>query len=369
MVQARADRANARLLLIRADDAYAVARAELNRAMGTVGDTDYDVADDNFPPVPGEDGALGPLIDEGVRARPELAALDAQIGAQELALRAAKGGYWPSLSFVAGASAGIQFQQTRMLDNLNNVVPYGGLAWNLFAGFKLTWGICQGFATRGEVHEAGAVLDGLRAQRDGALHQVWVAVQRSALGVRAAKEALTVGDEALASERERLRLAEGRYGAGVGKASSSCPTPSSVRPPRAARSAAAYALAAARADLWLALGALTVLANTANAASGRRSPREDRGLAHGPHVHGGAGVHEVNQVGLDAIVRAAEIAGRVVGGLDGRSQTSRRFRMRWGRAGTGDRTGADRRFRAGDRHPRIADAASSAQVATRRRGR
>jgi outer membrane protein len=255
VVQARADRANARLLLIRADDAYAVARAELNRAMGTVGDTDYDVADDNFPPIPGEDGALGPLIDEGVRARPELAALDAQIGAQELALRAAKGGYWPSLSFVAGATdAGIQFKQTPTIDNFGQVTLFGGMAWNLFAGFKLTWGVFQGFATRGEVHEAGAVLDGLRAQRDGALHQVWVAVQRSALGVRAAKEALTVADEALASARERLRLAEGRYGAGVGSILELSDAQLGQTTAGAQRVAAGYALAAARADLLLALG-------------------------------------------------------------------------------------------------------------------
>ena len=255
VVQARADRANARLLLIRADDAYAVARAELNRAMGTVGDTDYDVADDSLPPVPGEGGALGPLIDEAVRARPELAALDAQIRAQELTLRAARGGYWPSLDFVAGASdAGIQFRQTHVLDNFGQVIPYGGLAWNVFAGLKLTWPVFQGFLTRGEVHEAGAALDGLRAQRDGALNQVWVAVQRSALGVRAAKEALVVAGEGLASARQRLRLAEGRYAAGVGNIIELSDAQLGQTTAAAQRVAAEYALAAARAELRLALG-------------------------------------------------------------------------------------------------------------------
>ena len=50
-----ADEANARVQVIRAENGYAVARAELNQAMGTTGDTDYDVADDSFPPAAGRE--------------------------------------------------------------------------------------------------------------------------------------------------------------------------------------------------------------------------------------------------------------------------------------------------------------------------
>jgi outer membrane protein len=255
LAQASADRASARVTLIRTENAYTVDRAELNRAMGTVGDTGYDVADDNLPPVPGEAGAVGPLIDEAVRARPELAALDAQIRAQELALKAARGGYGPSLGVVAGASdAGIQFTQTHYLDNFGQVQSFGGMAWNVWVGLKLTWPVFQGFATRGEVHEASAALDGLRAQRDAALHQVWVAVQRAAPGIRAAKEALVAADEALASAQKRLTLAEGRYTAGAGSIIELSDAQLGQTTAAAQRVAADYALSAARADLCLALG-------------------------------------------------------------------------------------------------------------------
>jgi outer membrane protein len=255
LAQARADVGNARVRFIRAQDAYTVARADLNRAMGGVGDTDYDVADDGFPPVPGEAGPIGPLIDEAVRDRPELAALDAQVRGQELAVRAAKGGYGPALNFVAGASyAGIQFNQTRTLDPLGNVVVFGGMAWNGWVGLKLNWPVFEGFLTRGEVHEAIAALDGVRAQRDGALHQVWVAVQQAAPGVRAAAEALVVSREALAAARERLRLAEGRYTAGVGSILELSDAQLGATGAAAQEVAAEYALATARAELMLALG-------------------------------------------------------------------------------------------------------------------
>ncbi len=255
LAQSRSDRANARVTLIRAEDAYAVARAELNRSMGTVGGTDYDVADDNFPPVPGEVGPLAPLIDEAVSARPELAALEAQIKAQELSLRSARGGYGPTVAAVAGASyAGIQFNQDRYLDYLGNPVVYGGMAWNGWVGVRLTWPVFQGFLTRGQVHEAAADVEAARATRDAALHQAWVAVERAALGVRAAREALVAANEALNAAQERLRLAEGRYAAGAGSILELSDAQLSSTATAAQRIAADYALAAARADLVLALG-------------------------------------------------------------------------------------------------------------------
>jgi outer membrane protein len=81
LAQARAGRANARVGVIRAENDFTVARAELNQAMGVAGDTEYDVADDSLAAVPGETGPLGPLIDEAIRARPDLAALDNKVRA------------------------------------------------------------------------------------------------------------------------------------------------------------------------------------------------------------------------------------------------------------------------------------------------
>lgn len=255
LAQAVADEANARVQVIRAENGYAVARAQLNQAMGTTGDTDFDVADETFPPQPGEGVDIGPLIDEALRARPDLAAMDAQIHAQELTLRATRNGYWPTLNLIAGAeSEGQSFGKSHVLDNFGNVTPYGGMAWNLWGGVQLTWPIFQGFLTRGQVHEADATLDGLRAQHDALVQQVWVAVQQAALAVRAAREALDAAGQALAGAQARLRMADGRYAAGVGSIIELSDAELAAALAGAQEVGAGYDLATARAALCLALG-------------------------------------------------------------------------------------------------------------------
>jgi outer membrane protein len=255
LAQARAGRANARVGVIRTENDYVVARAELNQSMGTTGDTDYDVAEETFPAVPGETGAIGSLIDEAIAARPDVAALDAQVRAQELTARAARGSYWPILNAVGGArSEGQSFQQTPSTDYLGNPIQNGGMAWNVWGGFQVTWFLFQGLQTRGLVREADAQAEAARAERDRVVQQVWVAVQQASAGVRAAREAVTAAEEALTAARERLRLADGRYAAGVGSIIELSDAELGAANAGAQRVTADYALATARAALLLALG-------------------------------------------------------------------------------------------------------------------
>ncbi|HVV51647.1 MAG TPA: TolC family protein [Polyangia bacterium] len=255
LAQAVADEANARVQVIRAENGYAIARAQLNQAMGITGDTDYEVADESFPPQPGEGAGIGPLIDEAIHARPDLAAMDAQIRAQELTRKATRDGYWPTLNLIAGAeSEGQSFHKSVTLDNFGQVSPYGGMAWNLWGGVQLTWPIFQGFLTRGQVREADAVLDGLRAQHDALVQQVWVAVEQAALGVRGAREALAAAGQALAGAQARLKMADGRYAAGVGSIIELSDAELAATLAGAQEVGAVYDLATARAALCLALG-------------------------------------------------------------------------------------------------------------------
>jgi outer membrane protein len=255
LAQAVADEANARVQVIRADNGYAVARAQLNQAMGTTGGTDYEVADDTLPPQPGENAELGALIDEAIRARPDLAAMEAQIRAQELTVRATHDGYWPTLNLVGGAeSAGQSFERQHTLDNFGQVLPYGGMAWNLWGGVQLTWPIFQGFLTRGQVREASANLAGLRAQHDALVQQVWVAIEQAALAVRAAREALVASGQALAGAQARLKMADGRYSAGVGSIIELSDAELAAALAGAQQVGATYDLSTARAALCLALG-------------------------------------------------------------------------------------------------------------------
>jgi len=249
LAQVRATRATRKVQLIEAENAYVLSRATLNAAMGITGGVDYDVADDMLPPVDGEAGPVEALIDEAVRARPEVAALRAQLRGQQLTARAARGAYFPTLSAVGGATdAGTYLTRTTV-----NGIPQG-MAWNFFAGLQLTWPLFQGLLTHGQVHEADAAIDGLRAQYDEQVQQIWVAVQQAAAAVRAAKEALAATEEALTNARERLRLAEGRYAAGAGNIIELGDAQMGATNAAAQRVGAEYQLAAARAELALALG-------------------------------------------------------------------------------------------------------------------
>jgi outer membrane protein len=202
LAQVRTDRANALVDLIKAENAYASAKARLNQAIGIEQDTDYDVADDSLPPVDGEDGALEPLLQRALKGRSEFVALEHQLRAQELTLGSIRAGYWPRL----GVSAGL----TDSGSDLTN------LAWNWNVGTTVTWQFYQGGITDAQVAEAHANLAGLRAQVDTLRQRVRLEVEQARLAIRAAKAVLDATAEAATSARERLRLANGRYEMGVG---------------------------------------------------------------------------------------------------------------------------------------------------------
>src|SRR5439155_1178725 len=69
LLQARSDQANSEVQLINAENDYATGRALLNQAMGVEAPAAYDVIGERSEPLPGEAGALEPLVDEAVRAR------------------------------------------------------------------------------------------------------------------------------------------------------------------------------------------------------------------------------------------------------------------------------------------------------------
>jgi outer membrane protein len=258
LAQARADRSRARVELIDAQNAYSVARASLNQAMGVTGAIDYDVADQTFGPVDGEAQPVATLVDEALRARPDRAALDEQIHAGEFTRRAAVGSYGPTLSLVAGASEqGTNLTSSTALGVTSSGgqrIYTAGLAWNFWGGLSLVWPIFQGFATRSQVREADAQLAGLHARMDALVQEVWVTVAAAQLDVRAAQEAIIASREGVTSSRERLALAEGRYQAGAGSVIELSDAQGGVVVAEAQQVAAEYRLAIARAQLIFALG-------------------------------------------------------------------------------------------------------------------
>ena len=240
LAQARTDVANAKVQVITTENAYATAKAQLNLAMGAPQPTDYDVADETLAALGEEDQALDALVQIALGARPELVALNKQVQAQELQLRAIKGAYGPTL----GASTGFT-EQGRQLD---------AMAWNWNVIVSLNWNVFQGMLVPAQVREAEANLMAITAQRNVIEQQLRLEVEQARLAVRSTKASLLAVEEALLNSRERLRLAEGRYQTGAGSVIELADAQIGTASAAAQRVAADYNLAAARAQLMKALG-------------------------------------------------------------------------------------------------------------------
>jgi outer membrane protein len=240
VAQARADRANARLQLITAQNNYETAKAHLNQAMGVERALDYDVSDEAFPPVPGEEQEADALLGEALDARPELAAAVRTIRAQELSVRAARGSYWPAIS----ASTGFTDAGGQM----------GQLAWNWSASLNVSVPLFRGGQTGAQVREAEWNLKGAQAGAVAERQQVRLEVEQARLAVRATKAAIEAADEVLVNAQERLRLAEGRYETGVGSIIELGDAQVALTAAAQQKVQAEYKLAAARAQLLQAIG-------------------------------------------------------------------------------------------------------------------
>jgi len=202
LLQARVDQANAEVTLINAQNDYATARVVLNQAMGVEADITYDVEPTVSGPVPGESSSLDALVEEALKARPEIASLQAQVRAQQMTNKSIYGRYWPSLQAQAnGGYSGLELDR---------------LTWLVSAGLGLQWTLIDGGETRANLREGNANIAALQAQIDSLRLQVRVDVEQARLAVAATKASLSAADRSLTNARARLELAELRYRTGVG---------------------------------------------------------------------------------------------------------------------------------------------------------
>jgi outer membrane protein len=247
LAQAESDRANAELQLITSENAYSAAKADLNQAMGTARSLEYDVGDEEVPPVAGEDGSLEALVEMARTSRPDLASLEKQVEAQAALVTAARGGYGPSLSLTAAVTdIGPAFEPG----------PFSreALRWNVVGAAHLAWPLFEGLATAARVRDARALLQALEAERDRLRLQVRTELERARLDTLSGKSAVAAAARALESAALRLQLAEGRYQAGVGNAVELGDAQLAKASAAGRQAEAAAALSAARARLLHALG-------------------------------------------------------------------------------------------------------------------
>lgn len=240
LAQARADRANAVVQLIGAENDHATARAQLLQAIGVTGPLDLETSSEPYPPLAEEDGSLDALLAEALAARPEVGAQARQRAAQEATLRSVRGAFAPSLA------------ATARVDGVGARPDALDRTWS--AGLTLTWPFLEGGRTRAEVEEARATLATLEAQDEALRQQIRLELEEARLAVRAARASLEASGEVVTSARERLRLAEGRYRAGLGSGIELNDAQVSLTNAEAQEVRARFTLASARARLARALG-------------------------------------------------------------------------------------------------------------------
>jgi outer membrane protein len=240
LAQARTDVANAKVALIQAQNNYRIAKAQLNQAMGVVQGVDYEVANEELPPLPGENQPVDTLTDIALKERPEIAAQQSNRDAQDLNLRAAWGGFAPALSIFGNVA-----ETGDRLDSL-------GPAWDF--GLQVTWGFFDGLRTPGVVKQAQGNLDNANAQLTAEELQVRFDVEQADATLEGSKTALVAAQEALVNAREQLRLAERRYETGVGSIIELSDAQVAATNAGAQLVQARFTLATARAQLLAALG-------------------------------------------------------------------------------------------------------------------
>jgi outer membrane protein len=200
VIKAEVDLSNAKLNLIRAGNAFNVAVANLNNAMGIPTAPEYTL-EEKFSFARYEitfDDALARAYEN----RPDLKSAVTKRQAADVSIDAAKTNYYPFLT----GNASYNWAGGR-LDQMDH-------GWNV--GAVLSFPIFSGFLTKYQVEEAKANLDVLKANEETLRQSVFLDVQQSYLTLRAAEEAIPTAKLGVEQAQENLDIANGRYAAGVG---------------------------------------------------------------------------------------------------------------------------------------------------------
>lgn len=199
VTKARVDLSNARLNLIKAQNAMKLAMATLNNAMG-VPDTDaYELEDIlDFAPVRIN---FEEALKKAYSTRPDLGSILIQKKAIETSIELAKKGYYPSVS--ANASYNLDGAAFPLADG-----------WT--AGINITFPIFSGFLTKYQVEEAMANLSSIKAREESLKNRIFLDVKQAYLSLIDAEERVPVAALGVTQAQENLDLATGRYKAGVG---------------------------------------------------------------------------------------------------------------------------------------------------------
>jgi TolC family type I secretion outer membrane protein len=199
VTKAEVDLSNAKLNLIKAENAFRLARVALNNAMGLPEAPDYEVADQfSFQRVEID---LDETIRKAYDRRPDLKATAVKRKSLEQGIELARKGYYPSVTGNAGYGWG---GGSFPLDQ----------GWNV--GAQLNVPLFNGFSTKYQVTEAQANLDVLAADEALLRQTIDQDVRQAWLNLQEAADRNAAAELIVRQAMENLELANGRYASGVG---------------------------------------------------------------------------------------------------------------------------------------------------------
>ena len=196
-VRAKVDVGNAEVSLLQAVNAVRLGRADLSRAVGE------DVGVRPLVEVAaatGEGASTEMLLERSLSHRPEIAEQDARIAAQSAQFDAARSQYWPTLALTGQASE--RGSQAPLVPN-----------WQ--AGATLTVPLLAGGADQSRIEQQAAQLASLRHAREAMVLDLRRDLEKQQATIDEARARQAALAKTLEQVREGLRLAEGRYAAGL----------------------------------------------------------------------------------------------------------------------------------------------------------
>lgn len=238
VTKAEVDLGNARLNVLKAENALRSARIILKDTMGIPENADFPIVDNLA--FQKSNLQLNDLLNTAYSNRPDLRSVIAKREATEKSIDLAQKGYYPTLS----GSAGYGYSGTDF--------PLGS-GWN--AGATLNFPLFTGLSTKYQVDEARANLEVLKANEDAIRQAISLDVKQSYLNLQDTAQQISMAEMTVLQAKENYDLASGRYRTGVGSPIEVADATITLNNARAALNSALYNHKTAQAALDKAIGA------------------------------------------------------------------------------------------------------------------
>jgi len=193
--------ANAQASLIKAQNNYDLAVANLNNAIGLSLDTEVTLKEElKYEKYT---NTLDACSEYAIASRPEMAQYKAKVDSANAAVNVAKSGYRPSVSLFA--TEGWNDDQFAGFDNNT---------WSV--GLTATWSIFDAGLTDSKVKQAKYGVNTAEVQAGQERDTILLEVRQYYLSLREAEKRIETTQVAVNQAQENLKIAEVRYTAGVG---------------------------------------------------------------------------------------------------------------------------------------------------------